>query len=381
MIEILFWISIVLIVYVYAGYPLILFFFSHLFPPPAGDSEGKPSITIIIPAHNEEGVIAEKIRSVLDCGYPRELLEVIVASDASTDRTDRRAGEFQSEGVELIRFPTRLGKTEMINRIVPESWGEIVLISDADTRAEPGSIPELVSHFAVRDIGAVCGKRAVATRLNSAAAIAGGLYCRYESFIKKHEGLLLSIMGADGSLYGFRKKLFSAVPPNVPDDFAVVLRVLERKEGVIYADRAVSREQVFSTLRSEFKRKQRTIARGIRGVVWARKLMNPLRYPLPAFQLISHKVIRWLIPFFLLVLFGLNLVLLDQPFYRFTMIVQLIFYLAAAAGIYLEAMNRKNKFFLIPSYFCLMNAASIAGIWMWLRGSDRAYWDKPKKNE
>jgi len=381
MIEIIFWISIILIGYVYAGYPVILFIFSHFFPPPRSEGEVSPSITIIIPAHNEEAVIGEKIRSILDCGYHPELLEVIVASDASTDRTDRLAGQFQSDGVELIRFPTRLGKTEMVNRIVPRCRGEIVLISDADTRIEPGSITELVSHFAIRDIGAVCGKRAVARRLTGSAAIADGLYCKYESFIKKHEGLLLSIMGADGSLYGFRKKLFSEVPPNVPDDFAVVLQILQKKEGVIYADRAVSREQVFSTLWSEFTRKQRTIARGIRGVVWARNLLNPFRHPLPAFQLISHKIIRWLIPFFLLMLFGLNLILLDKPFYRFTLFVQLIFYLSAAAGIWLESIDKKSKFFLVPSYFCLMNAASISGIWMWLRGSDRVYWDQPEKNE
>lgn len=380
MVEILFWILVVLIGYVYAGYPLILCFFSHLLPQPVAAGGDRPSVSVIIPAHNEEEVIGEKIRSILDCGYPRELLEVIVASDASTDRTDRRAAEFQAAGIKLIRFPERVGKTEMINRVVPQSSGRIVLISDADTRTEPGSIPELVSHFAIRDIGAVCGKRAVADHLTGAAAIADGLYCRYESFIKKHEGLLLSIMGADGSLYGFRRELFSKVPPNVPDDFAVVLQILRKKEGVIYAARAVSREQVFTTLFREFKRKQRTIARGIRGVVWARDLLNPFRYPLPAFQLISHKIIRWLIPFFLLLLFGLNLALLDKLFYRFTLLAQIIFYATAAAGIWLGAIDKKNKLFLVPSYFCLMNAASVAGIWMWLRGIDRPYWDNPKGN-
>jgi len=376
MLEILFWIFLAPIVYVYAGYPLIIWFFSHIIPQPVATEQGSFKISIIIPAYNEEKVIRDKIKNVLNCGYPRDLMEVIVASDASTDRTEDRAGEFQAEGVMLIRFTERLGKSEMINQVLPSCKGEIVIISDADTRIDPGSIPELISRFTTKDIGAACGRRSVADTLDAPAAIADGIYCRYEGFIKKHEGLLLSIMGADGSLYAFRRELFAPVPADVPDDFSIILHILSKKMGVVYVDRAISRQQVFSTLFQEYRRKTRTISRGIRGVIQARSLLNPLRYPLPSFQLISHKILRWLLPIFLLLLFVSNLLLLGKEPYSYFIIIQIAFYIAGGIGLMMESFNKKIKLLLIPAYFSLMNIASLSGIAMWISGKKQIYWNK-----
>ncbi len=361
--------------YVYVGYPLLLLPLSLLRRRrPSRKDENCPSLAVLIPARNEADGIQEKIGNTLAADYPAGRLEVLVGVDACTDDTFQRASAITDKRLRIVQFPERVGKCGVLNHLAGLTNAEVLVMSDSDVAVESGAFRLLATHFSDARVGAVCGRRSHHNDSQAGFRAPARLYNVYESAIKRGEGFLYKVLGADGSLYALRRSLFQPVPAGVPDDFVNVLRVLKAGSRVLYENDAVSRETLASDATYQFVRKRRTVARGLRGLWMARELLNPFGFPLTSFLLLSHKLLRWLTSFFLFALLIVNLMLVRHPVFLLTFCAQVVFYLLAGLAAWLPFL-RNCRLCQVVRYFVVVNVAAAAGILDALRGRAWTTWE------
>lgn len=293
-------IAVAMPLYAYAVYPLLLRILAVFKKKDAADlpapGDEWPAITICVAAYNEEAVIAHTLENLLRVDYPRDRVQILVMSDASTDGTDEIVGGFADRGVELLRMPRRVGKTEAENLARPHLRGEIIVNTDASVRIAPDGLKPLLAAFASPEVGVASGQD-VSVGESGAANTGESSYVGYEMYVRDLETRVDGIVGASGCYYAIRQGLLAAdLPPSLSRDFAAPLLAREagyRSVSVPAARCAVPR---VGSLGSEYRRKVRTIARGLRTLHHKRALLNPFRYGLFAWMLFSHKMCRWLVP-------------------------------------------------------------------------------------
>jgi cellulose synthase/poly-beta-1,6-N-acetylglucosamine synthase-like glycosyltransferase len=363
MLEIVFWTLVVLVGYVYFGYPALLLLLSRgARKDPVYDEVKQPSVTLIISAFNEADCIAEKLENSLQLDYPKELLEIVAISDASDDGTDEIVSSYADRGIRLLRMEERGGKTLGLNAGVEEANGEVIVFSDANAMYLPDAIKTLVAPYADEEIGAVIGESTY-VEPDSDSGRSESLYWRYETAIKRYESALGSVVGGDGAIYSVRRELYRPMTADALSDFINPLQVVEQGRRCIYESRAISVEEVAGSFDKEFRRKVRIVNRGWRAVISMKRLMNPLKYGLFAFELVSHKLLRWLVPLFLALILLTNIVILGKGFiYLFAFAAQIVFYTSALAGALIRKRGDLHLAIYVPYYFCLVNFASARGI-------------------
>jgi biofilm PGA synthesis N-glycosyltransferase PgaC len=373
--ELIFWTSLGVILYVYVGYPLLLVIIALRARPTRRDESYLPFVSLIIAAYNEEKVLREKIDNSLALDYPRDLIEIVIASDGSTDATNAIAESYADRGIILYKVIPRGGKTRALNTVIPKTRGEILVLSDANTMFRADAIRKLVRHFVDPTVGAVSGD----VRLVDAAeshAHSEGLYYRYERWLQGLESQVGSVIGADGGMYAIARKCFHAPSDRVlVDDFVISMTVARLGYRVLYDPETVAVEQGTLSSAEEFRRKIRVVGGGIQALL-LREGLPTLKQPVFIFCYISHKILRWVVPCFLVALFLSSLFLHRQQIYFLALAGQGFFYSIAAAYAVDRLGIRRFKRIGIPYYFCLVNGAALIGLWRAISNTHTVMWER-----
>ena len=340
----------------------------------------QPHASLIISAYNEEKVLGEKIENSLSIEYPRDKFEIIVVSDASTDRTDAIAEGYASEGVVLKRMPTRGGKTTGLNAAVPLAKGEIIVFSDANALYEPDAVEKLVRNFADPAVGCVTGDSRYVKLATSYVGESEDTYWDYERSLKIKESHLGSMVGGDGAIFAIRKHLFQPLKTEDINDFVIPLQIVSMGHRCVFEPEAICYENTVVHFEEEFRRKVRVVNRSWNGLFRVKQLLNPFRYGWFSVQLISHKMLRWLTPFFLLLLLGASLGLAFTHWLYFgAMLSQVSFYALGILGLALTRLQVRNRWLSLPWYFLLVNVASVVGIAKYIRGERINIWEPERE--
>jgi cellulose synthase/poly-beta-1,6-N-acetylglucosamine synthase-like glycosyltransferase len=359
--EIVFWSSLLAVAYVYAGYPLLLRLLARRSRESWPDQK-LPAVTLIISVYNEERCIRAKLDNSLELDYPGERLDIVVVSDASTDDTDAIVEGLAERGVRLLRMPERGGKTVGLNAAAANARGEVLVFSDANAMYRADAIKRLVAPFADAAVGAVIGESAYLEPISDAGR-SESLYWRYETAIKRLESLNGSVVGGDGAIYAVRRSLYRPMAADALSDFVNPLQVVKSGYRCIYEPAAASWEETAEGFDKEFRRKVRIVNRAWRALMTMKGLMNPWRYGRFAWQLVSHKLLRWLVPVFLLAALAANVALAgEHAVYGVTLGAQILFYALAATGALARDRSNVTRLLYVPFYFCLVNLASMRGI-------------------
>jgi cellulose synthase/poly-beta-1,6-N-acetylglucosamine synthase-like glycosyltransferase len=375
MIEVIFWLIIFIIFYTYAGYSLFIMGLSLFFNRPVKKKEIYPHVTFLITAYNEEHSIAAKLKNTLHLDYPGEKLEVIVASDGSTDSTDTVVKQFHDQGVILNRVEGRVGKTETQNQTVAKATGDIIIFSDATTSYKEDAIRKIVRNYADPQVGAVSGRYEYINPTGAAVGLGTVLFWKYENLIKRLQTRIQTITGCCGCIYSVRRDLYEPLPRDIISDLVEPLKILEKGFRISFEPEAVAYEETTETSKEEFGMRVRVISRGMNGLWYMRSLFNPFKYGFISFQLFSHKVLRWMIPFMLPLLLMSNFLLVGKLFYNLCFIIQVLFYLGAGAGYLLDRSGKKAKLLALPLYYCVVNAASITAFFRTVTGKKSIVWE------
>ncbi len=377
---ILFWLFLIFIVYTYAGYPLLLFVVSKLFYKPIQKKTSELQVSIIISAFNEEKSIEQKLLNLLELNYPQEKLEILVGSDGASDRTDEIISRFHSTRIRFFRFVKNFGKPHVLNALVEEAHGEIVVFTDARQELDRETIRALVANFNDPSVGCVSGELYFKHNEALGGSVGEGMdaYWRYEKFLRKRESDMGSMLGATGAIYAIRRELFpKALPADIlVDDMYIPLEIIRKGYRAVFESEARAYDRPSEHGREEFKRKVRTLAGNYQIFMHFPELFIPFKSPI-AWQLFSHKLLRLLVPFFLMGIFFLNLFLLNRPFYLFSFVIQVIFYSLAAY----EAWRNQNHaakrgIGYIPFMFCLLNYSALMAFIRFVKGKQKVTWER-----
>ena len=377
MIESLFIFSAALLVYIYAGYPALVFLLSKTARDESTRQEYQPDVSILISAYNEEQYIRETIINKLEQNYPAGKIEVIVISDSSTDATDQIVEELSKDNdcLTLIRQSPRQGKTSALNMAIKKASGEIIVFADANSIYDSHAVHELVKNFSDPDTGYVTGKMIYSNSDGSVTGDGCTTYMRYENFIRTCESKLGSLVGVDGGIDAMRKELHDTLNADQLPDFVQPLKVVEKGFRVIYEPRAILREEALSDHNSEFLMRIRVTLRALWALRDMRQLLNPLRFPLFSFQLLSHKLLRYLAWLPLIFVLLANFLLLDHGVaYWFLLCLQILFYTAAATAFILRAQPGLPVFLSVPFYFTLINLAAAIAFLRFAMGHKTVVW-------
>ena len=373
-----FWASLLLMAYVYVGYPLIAWLRALVLPRSHRRMFSEPTVTVVVVAHNEARRIERRIENLLSLDYPREKLEIVVASDGSSDGTDARAGSFERAGVRVLAFQTRRGKAAVLNDVVPSVNGDIVVFADARQRFESQAIRALVADFGDPDVGAVSGELVLRSRACEAGNTIGtgaSFYWRYEKFIRKNESRVSSTIGATGAVYAIRRDLFERIPDDtLLDDVLIPMRIVGRGFRVIFEPGARAFDLAAASSKQEFVRKVRTIAGTFQLFARERWLLNPLRNGV-WFETLSHKGLRLLTPVLHATLLAANVGLLTIPAYRWMFAAQAAFYASAAAA-HLAGPRRSLPVARVPYAMCLMVWATVVGFVYFVTRQQQVTWER-----
>ena len=371
-----FWLSFGVLAYVYVGYPLVVYLVSLLNPRRVDRSDIEPHVTVLITAFNEETAIRAKIENTLCLEYPADKLEILVASDGSTDATDDIVREFESRGVQLYRQEGRVGKTETQNNAVARAKGEIVLFSDATTEYEPDVLRKLLPAFADKTVGCVAGRLIYVDKSRSNVGKGALSYWNYETFIKSAESKACSLIGASGCLYAVRKAAYQPMYAEACSDFLVCTMLYRQGLRSVFEPSAVCFEDTNHRPSDEMRMRVRVISQTYTDLWRNIDMMNPLRSGFFAVELISHKVLRYAVPVLLLAMLLSNLLLAGQSVvFSIILAAQMSFYVLALGGWVLERLGVRLKFLVIPLYFVLANLASVIAFFRFLRGERVSTWE------
>jgi cellulose synthase/poly-beta-1,6-N-acetylglucosamine synthase-like glycosyltransferase len=371
-----FWASAAALFYTYAGYPALVWALSRARPRPVRRAACEPTVSVVITAYNEERDLAWKLENTLALEYPLEKLEIIVASDCSNDRTDDIARSFAARGVRLHRQPERLGKTAAQNAAVELASGEIILFSDATTLYRTDLLRALVPNFADASVGCVAGKLIYVDRSDSAVGSGAKSYWGYETFLKTHESRACSLIGASGCLYAVRRLAYVPLYHEACSDFIIATKMVEQGLRAVYEPEAVCEEETNQRADKELRMRVRVIAQTYTDLWRHRALMNPARSGFYAVELLSHKVMRYLVPVFLaLVLISSATLAPRSWFFTALLAGQALFYAAAALGWLSERAGMRSRLLALPHYFVLANLASVIAFYKFIRGERYARWE------
>ena len=327
--KIIFWASFFILFYTYIGYPIFLLLYGLAIKKERNkDSQFEPDISMIIPVYNEESIIKSKIVNTLSLDYPKEKLEVIFVSDASTDNTNDIIQKINDNNIQLFVLSERTGKAGALNRGLQEAKHEIIVFSDASIMLEPDALKIIVNRFSCENIGCVSGEDYIP------GGGGEGAYGKYELFLRNLESSVGSIVGASGCFYAQRRSLCEHFQEGMAPDFLSVLKTVERGYRAITEPMARGVMESVSKSKQEIDRKVRTLLRGITTLMAFKHLINPLRYGFFAIELLSHKIIRWSAGMFLILVFISNLSLLDSKFYSMFLFLHVVFYSFAISGFY-----------------------------------------------
>lgn len=375
---IVFWTALAVIAYAYAGFPCLVAGLAALRPRPrVRQAPVTPRVSMIIAAHDEADVIAARLDNAIAMDYPRHALEVIVASDGSTDATAAIAERHAADGVRVLRLP-RAGKIAALNAAARVSTGDVLVFSDANTRVEPQALRALVRNFADPAVGGVVGHTGYAVPTEGESSGLGELlYWRYDTWLKERESRAGSVVSAHGGLHAVRRELYSPPPDGaVTDDFAISTGVIAAGRRLVFERDARAWEDTATKSGQEYARRVRLMTRGLRAVAYRRALLNPFRHGAYAIVLFSHKVVRRLVPFALIALLAGSLAAAPaSPLYRAAAGAQLAFYLLAGVG-WLARSSRLGRARLlhIPFFLCMANAAALVAWLRFARGDRIALW-------
>lgn len=374
--QIVFWLALAALLYTYFGYPLLVFLVSILFPKKVSKNDFEPKVTILITAYNEEKAIRSKLENTLKIEYPKDKLEILVASDGSDDRTDEIVKEFENKGVRLFHQSGRKGKTYTQNKAVEKATGEIILFSDATTDYQPNVLQEILPNFADETVGCVAGKLVYVDKSNSDVGKGAKSYWNYETFIKESESNACSLIGASGCLYAVRRSAYQPMYSEACSDFLICTIVYRQGLRSIYEPNAICIEETNKRADNEMKMRIRVISQTFTDLWRNRSMMNPFKSGFYAIELISHKLFRYAVPVFLFLILITSAVLsFTSIFFAIILLLQIIFYgLALFAGI-LEKAGLKVGLLAIPLYFVLTNFASVIGFYKFLSGERYATWE------
>lgn len=376
-----FWSSALIAAYTYVGYALVISLLARVAGSPHRMRPITPTVTLLVAAFNEEDVIEAKLDNCLALDYPRDRLEIVVVADGSTDRTPELAARYRRHGVRVEYQPERRGKIHALNRVIPLLRGDVVVSSDANAMLNAGSLRMLVRHFADPRVACVAGEKRIMRRAGDVSA-GEGLYWRYESYLKRCDSAVSSVMGAAGELIALRRALYEPVAEDtLLEDFVVSMRLVNGGHRVIYEPEAYSLEEASPSIGEEFKRKTRIVAGGWQAVVRLGALLVPRR-PLITFQYVSHRVLRWvLVPYLLIVAFVASglLALSQGAVYRALFGLQVLFYALAGYGWYREERGGRHPLYYVPFYFTFLNYAALVGCLRFMRGRQSVTWEKVRR--
>ena len=372
---VLVWLSLGTLAYVYLGYPLLLALVG-LFVRRSKASLGYlPKISVLIAAYNEETGIQKKIEQTLALEYPPDKMEIIVLSDCSTDRTDEIVKSFTDPRVRLFRAPQRMGKTNAQNLGVETAQGEVLIFSDATTVYHPLALQYLASNYADPKVGAASGRYQYFDPEGKSPTGSGMIaFWNYENFIKMMQSRIRTISGCCGCIYSVRRAAYTPLHPDVISDLVQPLWAIQKGYRVVFEDRALAYEETTKSSQEEFSMRVRVVTRGIRGILSVSNLLNPWKYGWVSVQLLSHKVLRWMVPLFLLLLFISSAVLWNHTWYGIPLVLQAGFYGFALLTL-LVPLHRLWKPLGIPLYFCTLNAAALRSILEVMRGRKYVVWE------
>jgi biofilm PGA synthesis N-glycosyltransferase PgaC len=387
--KILLWISLFITFYAFFGYGILLFILIKIKrlikgKPvlPVVDMANLPTCTLVVAAYNEDGVMEEKIKNSLSLTYPANKLEFVFITDGSTDGTATIVGKYPQ--IRHMHSNERKGKIAAVHRAMETVNTEIVIFTDANTFLNTEALVNICRHYSDAKVGAVAGEKRVYADTDNATA-GEGFYWKYESKLKTWDSELYSVVGAAGELFSIRTELYVPVSPDtILDDFMISLLVAEKGYRVIYEPEAYATESASQNVTEELKRKIRIAAGGIQSIIWLRSLLNPFPTPVLSFQYVSHRVLRWtIVPFLMILALILNFIIVFSAeasfIYQLLLIAQVAFYLMAILGWVMEERNIKVKIFFIPYYFCMMNYAVLMGIRRYSLGKQSAIWEKAKR--
>jgi cellulose synthase/poly-beta-1,6-N-acetylglucosamine synthase-like glycosyltransferase len=362
-------------VYPVAGYPLILSIVACLRPRPIRLCEFTPKVSILIPAYNEAQCIADTIQNKLDQDYPADRLEIIVVSDASNDSTDDVVSRYAGRGVKLLRRSIHEGKAAALNAAVRHASGEIVVFSDANSEFAPDTVRRLMEDFCDASVGYVTGSLEY-MHGGGTSGRGSGAYMRYENWLRRIETRVGSVIGVNGGVDAMRRHLYRAdVAPDQITDLVLPLRVIASGYRVVYDERARSREHANEELSSEFRMRVRVALRALRGLVYVHEAVNVFRAPLPAFCILSHKVLRYLSFAFLLGALIVNgLLAVRETFYGALFFGQAVFYALALVGLSNNLPAAFRRLTALPTYFLVSNVAFGVAAVRFARGDVVATW-------
>lgn len=377
LILILYWFAWSLVLYTDALFPVLLLLRGLIRPQAYRTAGITPDVSLVITVHNEEACIAARLDNVLALDYPSDRLEVIVASDGSSDHTNEIVRGYQTPGIRLLELPWR-GKTVALNNAVAAASGEILVFSDANSIYHPESIRRLVAPFADPRVGGVAGnQRYLPKAVGERYAKGERLYWVYERLLKLLQSNGGNTIAATGAIYAIRRSLFRNVPSGVTDDFVISTSVILQGYRLVYVAEAVAWEPVATSAQREYNRKVRVITQGFRSIMVMRELLNPFRYGFYAVQLFTHKVLRRLLLIPLLVILLLNPLLWTQGLiYQLLLVVQIAFYGCALLGSMLEKKAiGQIPVLALPYYFFVVHVAAIVGLMKALRGHRIDLWE------
>jgi len=380
--EIISWFCLIWILFIYFFYPGILCLVYLFFRNPVRKGAYEPTVAILVSAWNEESIIAEKLENILSLDYPKEKLEIMVVSDASTDRTDEIVRSFADRGVKLHRMSEHEGKIPGLNDAIPKVNAEIIVLTDANVMYNREALKELMSNFADPKVGAVNGEHIFLNRRESTVERGVGFYWKYETLLKRIESGIFSNVFITGAMIALRRELY---PQNVGGelnlDNVLPLAVINKGLRVVYEQKAVVTEETARNPKEEFRGKVRTTIRGFWMLKKIRDFISIRRHPIFIFHLMCRKVFRWLVAPFLIVLFFGNLMLVTSPTYRLCFFIQIMFYLSAIIGWVFDKTGIRFKYFNIIYYFCLINTAALLGFLKFMAGQKVCTWIPPTRKD
>lgn len=381
-IEIIFWLSLGILFYTYIGYGLVAYVLTKL---KHGtrledlETSDLPDVTHVIAAYNEEDLIEDKIINCYELDYPKSKIKTIIVADGSTDKTTEIIKKYP--WVKLYFSPERNGKLAAVDRVMKDVQSPITVFSDANSMINSAGMRKMVRHFQLNTVGAVAGEKVVINEEKEDAASAGeGIYWKYESFLKKLDYQLHSVVGAAGELFAVRTHLFETPEKNaLIEDFLITMNITAKGYRVAYEPEAKAKEYASANIGEEMKRKVRISAGGLQSVWILKSLLNPFKYGLLTFQYVSHRAIRWtLAPVALMLMLVTNAFLLESSIviYALVFIGQVTFYALSIAGYYSENRKLKIKALFVPFYFTFMNVSIYMGLFKLMTGAFSVKWEK-----
>ena len=391
--KIIFWVFLFIIFYAYIGYGILLFILIKIKriwkkKKEIYDPTYEPEVTLFVAAFNEKDYVHEKVKNSFSLEYPHEKVRQVWVTDGSDDGTPDLLRKYTDQGVEVYHEDARGGKIGAMNRGMQFVKSPIVIFSDGNTNLGKESIRRIVNMFSDPTVGCVSGEKRIYQKDSDSAAGTEGIYWKYESALKKWDAELYSVVGAAGELFAIRTEFFEHVEQDtLLDDFMISLRVAMKGYTIQYDPEAYAIETSSANVKEELKRKIRISAGGIQSIVRLAPLLNFFKYGTLSFQYISHRVLRWtLAPLGLLILLITNLAITWQEgflnfesIFTWLMYGQIVFYIAALLGWFLENREIKVKVLFIPYYFFIMNLSVYLGFRRYMKGNQSVKWERAKR--